>query len=199
MISISSLCSQRLSSGCALTSPTCPSSQDRRAMSAREARLDRRVSVDHKAHRANAARKVSVDLKGLAVSLVPAVLLDREASVAPLDRRVRKARRVTQGSHHSTAGSTRGSSSKSPMASGARPSIWRVSGKSFSLAVGAVVAPIYTHCRLQPTTRPMSLSSSRTAAGHAQPIRKCNSGLHPVAPQHPSPLVAWPSPLMANL
>ena len=199
MISISSLCSQRLSSGCALTSPTCPSNQDRRAMSARKARLDRRVSVDRKAHRANAARKVSADLKGLAVSQVLVVPLAREASVAPLGRRVRKVQRVTQGSHHSTVGSTRGSSLKSRMVSGARPSIWRVSGKSFSLAVGAAVALTYTRCRLQPTTRLTSLSSSRTAAGHAQPTRKCNSGLQPVAPQHPSPLVAWPSPLMANL
>ena len=106
-------------------------------MSARKARLDRGVSVDRKAHRGNAARKVSADLKGLAVSQVPVVLLAREASVAPLGRRVRKVQKATQGSHHSTAGSTRGSSSKSPMASGARPSIWRVSGKSFSLAVGA--------------------------------------------------------------
>ena len=168
-------------------------------MSAREAKLDRKVSADFKGHRGNAARKVSADLKGLAVSQVLVVLLAREASVAPLGRRVRKVQRATQGSHHSTVGSTLGSSSKSPMASGARPSIWRVSGKSFSLAVGAAVALTYTHCRLRQTTRRKSLSSSKTAAGHAQPTRKCNSGLQPVAPQHPSPLVAWPSPLMANL
>ena len=55
-------------------------------MSARKARLDRGVSVDRKAHRGNAARKVSADLKGLAVSQVPVVLLAREASVAPLGR-----------------------------------------------------------------------------------------------------------------
>ena len=49
-------------------------------MSAREAKLDRKVSADFKGHRGNAARKVSADLKGLAVSQV---LVTFHAAAAP--------------------------------------------------------------------------------------------------------------------